>query len=104
MASIVLKPAHFAERLLHTKFAAKRDTLRMRSGFSEDLQAVNVLLNNPKVKKTTKIAAYRKWLLDGQPCIFGRTAARGRGVFICLLDEKQVLTDVPPGMIPVLMS
>lgn len=82
---------HFAEQLLHIKLAVKRDKMRQRSGFSEDLQTVNTLLNNPKVKKTTKIAAYRNWLLEGQPCIFGRSAARGRGVFVCLLEEKHIL-------------
>src|SRR5579863_5247252 len=83
---------HLAEQLLHIKLSGAKDKMRSRSGFSEDIQSVNVLLNNPKVKKTSKIAAFREWLQEGQPCIFGRTAARGRGVFICLLEEKQILS------------
>ncbi len=82
---------HFAELLLAAKLRARRDPLRARSGFSEDIQQLNAVLHNPKVKKLQKIAAYREWLRKNQPCIFGRAAATNKQVFICLLEEQQIL-------------
>ena len=88
-----LTTQHFAELLLQLKLRGEKDRLRARSGFSDDLLAVNALLNNPKARKQSKIAAYRKWIHEGQPCIFGRTAARtGHGVYICLVEERDILT------------
>lgn len=83
---------HFAELLLAAKFRAGRDPLRARSDFSEDIQQVNAILHNPKVKKLSKVAAYREWLRKNQPCIFGRAAATNKQVFVCLLEEQQILT------------
>lgn len=83
---------HFAELLLAAKFRAKRDPLRSRSDFSEDIQQVNAVLHNPKVKKLSKVAVYREWLRKNQPCIFGRAAASNKQIFICMLDEQQILT------------
>jgi hypothetical protein len=84
---------HFAELLLAAKFRAKRDPLRARSDFSEDIQQVNAILHNPKAKKLSKLAAYREWLRKGQPCVFGKAAASNKQVFICLLEEQQILTE-----------
>jgi hypothetical protein len=83
---------HFAELLLAAKLRARRDPLRARSDFSEDIQQVNAVLLNPKVKKLSKVAAYREWLRKNQPCVFGRAAATNKQVFICLLEEQQILT------------
>jgi hypothetical protein len=83
---------HFAELLLAAKLRARRDPLRAKSDFSEDIQQVNAVLDNPKVKKLTKVTTYREWLRKGQPCIFGRAAATNKQVFICLLEERQILT------------
>ena len=71
---------------------ASRDPLRSKSDFSEDIQQVNAVLHNPKVKKLSKITAYREWLRKNQPCVFGRAAATNRQVFICMLEEQQILT------------
>src|SRR3954465_7083112 len=83
---------HFAELLLSAKLRAKRDPLRSRGDFSEDIQQVNAVLHNPKVKKLSKLAAYREWLRKNQPCIFGRAAATKKEVLFCLLEEQQILT------------
>ena len=82
---------HFAELLLSAKLRAKRDPLRLRSDFSEDIQQVNAILHNPRTKNLSKVAAYREWLRKSQPCVFGRAAAVNKQVFICILDEQEIL-------------
>lgn len=74
------------------KHRGPRDPLRSRSGFSDDIQQANVILHNTRVPRLRKIAAYREWLKTGQPCVFGRSAAGKRQVFICLLDEREILS------------
>ena len=83
---------HFAELLLAMKLRGVRDPLRSRSGFSDDIQQVNVLLQNARVPRLRKIAAYRDWLKTEQPCVFGKSAAGKRQVFICLIDEREILS------------
>ena len=82
---------HFAELLLAMKLRGSRDPLRSRSGFSDDIQQANAVLHNSRVPRPRKIAAYRNWLRTEQPCVFGRSAAGKRQVFICLLDEREIL-------------
>ena len=82
---------HFAELLLAAKLRTKRDAMRSRTDFSDDIQQVNSILHNPKAKKASKLTAYREWLRKHQPCVFGRAAATNKQVFICLLDEEQIL-------------
>ena len=82
---------HFAEFLLGLKLHGHRDLLRSRGDFSDDIQQVHGILHNPKARKPSKIAAYRNWLKSYQPCVFGRSAAGKRQVFICLLDEREIL-------------
>jgi hypothetical protein len=82
---------HFAELLLTAKLRGKRDSMRVRRDFSDDIQQVNSILHNPKAKKISKLSAYRDWLRKHQPCVFGRAAATNKQVFICLLDEEQIL-------------
>jgi len=78
--------------LLTMKLRGPRDALRSRSGSSDDIQQANVLLHNARVPRLRKIAAYREWLKTEQPCVFGRSAAGKRQVFICLLDEREILS------------
>jgi hypothetical protein len=33
----------------------------------------------------------RGWLEKNQPCVFGKTAATNKGVYICLLEEQEIL-------------
>lgn len=82
---------HLAELLLESKLHGKPDRLRTTRRFSDDLAAVQSLLFNPDVPKLKKLAAYRRWLMDGQPCVFGRVAAKNENVFICLLEEQDIL-------------
>ena len=83
---------HFAERLLQLRLHGRRDPLRSRGDFSDDIQQVHGILHNPKARKSSKIVAYRNWLKSHQPCVFGRGAAGKRQVFICLLDEREILS------------
>lgn len=83
---------HLAELILALRFRGKRDSLHTgRGAFSPDILATNAILHNPKVSKLRKIAAYREWLATQQPCAFGKAAAGKKHVFVCLIDEKQVL-------------
>jgi hypothetical protein len=82
---------HLAELLLQAKLRGKTDTFRSRRPFTEDVEATHAVLFNPKYSKRRKIAAYRKWLEINQPCVFGRVAAKNKNVFICLLEEEEIL-------------
>lgn len=82
---------HFAEMLLDLRLHGHADPLRSRQPFSEDIEATNSILFNPKYPKRTKVRAYRKWLEQNQPCVFGRIAAKNKSVFICLLEEREIL-------------
>ena len=84
---------HLAEMLLDLRLHGREDALRRRSSFSEDIEAVHAILFNTKYDKRRKIRAYRKWLEapPNQPCVFGRIAARNKNVFICLIEENEIL-------------
>jgi len=79
--------------LLTLRLHGKEDTLRRRRSFSEDIEAVHAILFNPNYDKRRKVRAYRKWLETppNQPCVFGRIAAKNKNVFICLIEEDEVL-------------
>lgn len=81
----------FVEMLLHSRFHGKLDALRSRFPFSEDIEATNAILFNPKYDKRRKIRSYRAWLQSNQPCVFGRVAAKNKNIFICLLEETEIL-------------
>lgn len=83
---------HFAELLFAMKLRGPRDPLRCRRGFSDDIQQTNAILYNARVPRLRKIAAYRNWLRTEQPCVFRRSAAGKRQVFICLVDEGEILS------------
>ena len=83
--------AHVAEMLLDMKYRGAVDRFRSRHPFSEDIEAVHAILFNPRYGKRNKIRAYRQWLETKQPCVFGRVAAKHKQVFICQLEEHEIL-------------
>jgi hypothetical protein len=80
-----------AELLLDIRLHPKPDKLRKSRRFSQDMQAAHAILLNSENTNTQKINAYRGWLTKNQPCIFGRLAATQKRVFICLLEENDIL-------------
>lgn len=87
-------PAHktqLSEMLLNNRFHGALDAFRARRPFSTDMEAVHAVLFNPKYDRQTKIKAYRGWLEKNQPCVFGKTAATNKNVYICLLEEHEIL-------------
>jgi hypothetical protein len=82
---------HLAELLLDIRLHAKPDKLRKSRRFSQDMQSAHAILLNSQNTKTQKINAYRAWLIKNQPCVFGRLAATQKRVFICLLEENEIL-------------
>lgn len=82
---------HLAEMLLDVKFRGPVDRFRTKHPFSEDIAATNAVLFHRGYDRARKIRAYRKWLESNQPCVFGRVAAKNENLFICLLEEREVL-------------
>src|SRR5438128_1763631 len=82
---------HLSEMLLKARLHGTRDGFRTKRGFSQDLEATQAVLFNPKYSKRIKIREYRKWLETYQPCVFGKVAAKSKLAFICLLEEDEVL-------------
>jgi hypothetical protein len=80
-----------AELLLHSRLHGPTDAMRSRRPFSPDMEAVHAVLFNPKYDRQAKIKAYRGWLERNQPCVFGKTAATNKNVYICLLEEHEIL-------------
>jgi hypothetical protein len=85
-----MKP-HLAEMLLDLKFRGQEDRFRKKYPFSEDMESTQAILFNPRYDKRRKINAYRRWLEINQPCVFGRVAAKNKNLFICLLEEHDIL-------------
>jgi hypothetical protein len=83
--------AHLSELLLQSLLRGPKDALRSRRGFSPYVEAVHAILFNPKYDRQAKIRAYRGWLEKNQPCVFGKTAATNKNVYICLLEEHEIL-------------
>ena len=86
---------HLAELLLDIKLRGQEDRFRKKHPFSEDIAATNAVLFNRAYPRLRKIRAYRKWLENNQPCVFGRVAAKNERLFICLLEERDILTLTP---------
>src|SRR5690242_1753929 len=84
---------HLAELLLELRVHGKKDAFRERESFSEDIISANAVLFNPRYDKRRKVRAYRNWLETppNQPCVFGRIAAKNKNVFICLIEEDEIL-------------
>jgi len=85
-----MKP-QLAEMLLDLKFRCPEDGLRKKTAFSEDMEATQAILFNSRYDRLRKISAYRRWLELNQPCVFGRVAGKNKNVFICLLEEHEIL-------------
>lgn len=83
--------AHLAELLLDIKFRGPDDHFRKTKPFSEDIESTHAILFNSRYTRDRKITAYRRWLETNQPCVFGRVAAKNKNVFICLLEEHEIL-------------
>lgn len=85
------KTPHLAELLLRSRFHGAADGFRSRRAFSADMEAVHAVLFSPRYDRQAKIRAYRSWLEKSQPCVFGRIAATNKNVFICLIEEDEIL-------------
>src|SRR6185436_18002432 len=83
--------SQLSEMLLDLKFHGDEDRFRKTHAFSEDIEAAHAILFNPRYDKWKKLEAYRKWVVNGQPCLFGKAAARTKSVFICILEEHEIL-------------
>jgi len=82
---------HLSEMLLDIKFRGTADRFRQTHPFSEDIESAHAILFNPRYDKWKKLNAYRKWIANGQPCLFGKAAAKSKSVFICMLEEHEIL-------------
>ncbi len=80
-----------AELLLQSRFHGPADRFRSQRPFSPDVEAVQAVLFNPKQRRQVKIATYREWLERNRPCVFGKTAATNKNIYICLLEEHEIL-------------
>jgi hypothetical protein len=85
------RKTHLAELLLQARLHGPSDRFRSRRAFSVDVEAMHAVLFNPRYDRQAKIRAYRKWLETNQPCVFGRVAAANKNVFICLIEENEIL-------------
>src|SRR5437763_11731975 len=83
--------SHFAEMLLELKFHGNPDRFRVKHPFSDDIESAHAILFNPRYDKWKKLKAYRKWVASGQPCLFGKAAAKTKSVFVCMLEEHEIL-------------
>jgi hypothetical protein len=83
--------SHLSEILLDMKLRGEADRFRKRHPFSENMEATQAILFNPQHSKLRKVTAYRHWLENNQPCVFGKVAAKNQNVFICLLEEQEIL-------------
>jgi len=82
---------NLAEMLLNARFHGRRDSYRAKRAFSEDMEATQAILLSQRYDNRKKVRTYRSWLESRQPCVFGRIAAKNKNVFICLLEEKDIL-------------
>lgn len=82
---------NLAEMLLHARLHGRKDAYRIKRPFSEDIAAAHAILFSSHYDNRRKVRAYRSWLETKQPCVFGRIAAKGKNVFICLIEEKDIL-------------
>jgi hypothetical protein len=82
---------HLAELLLESSLHGPVDRFRSRTGFSPDIEAAQAILFSSKYDRQAKIRSYRSWLESNQPCVFGRVAAKNKNVFICLLEQNEIV-------------
>jgi hypothetical protein len=79
-----------AELMMQSRFHGAADSFRSRRPFSPDIEAVHAVLFSAKYDRQAKIRVYRAWLEKNQPCVFGKTAATNKNVYICLVEEHEV--------------
>jgi hypothetical protein len=84
---------HLAEMLLELRLHGGEDKLRKGKPFSPDIASTNAILFDSRYSNRAKVKAYRNWLETppNQPCVFGRIAAKNKNIFICLLEEDEIL-------------
>jgi hypothetical protein len=82
---------HLAEMLLDLKYHGAVDRFRSRHAFAEDIESVHAILFSPPYSKRRKVRAYRQWLERSQPCVFGQVVAKNKNIFICLLEEHEIV-------------
>ena len=82
---------HLAELILDMKFHEKPDAMRKRLAFSEDIERAQVVLFNRNLPRKRRETALLRWIREEQPCVFGRVAAKNAKVFICILDQEDVV-------------
>jgi len=82
---------HLAELLLNMRLHGVTDGMRSRRPFSPDIEATHAVLFNPRYDRQAKIKAYRSWFEKNQPCVFGKTAATNKNIYICLLEDHEIL-------------
>ena len=80
-----------SELILNMRYRGTHDRFRDKHPFSPEIVGTNAVLFSEKYSKRQKVQAYRSWLETYQPCVFGRIAAKSKSVFICLLEEADVL-------------
>lgn len=80
-----------AELLLQSRFHGSADQFRSRRPFSEDVEAIHAIVFNAKYDRQRKIRAYRGWLEKSQPAFSDELRQRIRTVFICLIEEDEIL-------------
>lgn len=91
MKAATASTMHLSEMLLRARLHGTRDGFRTKRGFSQDIEGTQAVLFNPKYNRRIKIREYRKWLETYQPCVFGKIAAKNKLVFVCLLEEDEIL-------------
>jgi len=89
-ASFRTRP-HLAEMLLDLRFHSRRDNFRKRRPYSRDMAETQTSLFGGTYTRREKVQTYRKWLESFQPCVFGRIAAKNKNVFICIIEEHEII-------------
>jgi hypothetical protein len=82
---------HLAELILDLRYRGAPDRFRKKHPFSEDIESLHAILFSSQYNKRKKRAAHMRWLESSQPCVFGRVAAKNKYVFVCLLEEDEIL-------------
>jgi hypothetical protein len=70
--------------------ALKPDDWRTANPFSVDIQEAQALLFDPYASRANQADVLSEWLRRGQPCLFGRIAAKSQ-ITYCILTEADVL-------------
>lgn len=86
--------AHLSELLLESRLHQPVDGMRSRQPFSPDMEAAHAILFNTKYDRQAKIRAYRSWIEKNQPCVFGRTAATNKSIYIYLFRRARDFANV----------